>query len=121
MDPQIDAIKPKQPSAPDFSKQKGREQEKKLDDDEVYVLDLPEDPIPNDPGQPRVKGAHNFAIGKDRFNNDKEMAREMGYEDDEVYIENTDAPKRIKGFVDMGKHAEERFKEKLNEDPFYDD
>jgi hypothetical protein len=29
------------------------------------------------------------------------MAREMDLEQDELFIENTDPPRRIKGFVDM--------------------
>lgn len=62
----LDAVRKKVPNAPDFSKYTGREEAKRLDDDEVYVVNLDDDPIPNDPGQPRVK-AYDFGMAKDRF------------------------------------------------------
>ena len=119
IEPNINVIRPKKPSAPDFSKQLGREDPLKLPDDEIYILDLPDNPIPNDPSMPRVKGIVNFGLGKDRFDNEKEMARALDLEQDELFIESADLPRRIKGFVDMQKQTEERFKVRLNEDPFY--
>ena len=77
IEPNIDVIRPKQPSAPDFSKQTGRADPQKLPDDDVYIIDLPLNPIPNDPSIPRVVGQHQFTLGKDRFDNDKEMAKEF--------------------------------------------
>lgn len=42
----------------------------KLDDDDIYIVDLPKNPIPNDPSRPRIKGHVNYGIAKDRFEND---------------------------------------------------
>ncbi len=62
LEPNIDTIRPKIPSAPDFSKQIGRIEPYKLDDEEIFIVDVPENPIPNDPSQPRVKGIVKFAL-----------------------------------------------------------
>ena len=87
----------------------------KLDEDDIYIIDLPENPIPNNPSLPRVKTNVNYALTKDRFKNDNEMAKEMGFEQDEIFIENPDLPqKKIKGFVEMDKYTEDRWKLKLN-------
>jgi len=42
-------IRPKVPAAPDFSKQTGRSEGIDIDDDEVFIIGMPENPIPNDP------------------------------------------------------------------------
>jgi hypothetical protein len=50
------------------------------------------------------------------------MMRENDFLGEEVIIDNVDGPaKTVKGFVDMKRQTEERWKTKLNEDPFYDD
>ena len=53
-----------------FDKQMGREEPKRLDDDEVYIMDLDENPIPNDPSVPKVV-AHDFGLGGERFDHEK--------------------------------------------------
>lgn len=67
IEPNHDVIKPKVPGAPDFSKQVGRQERVDLNDDEVYIVDLPENPIPFDPSQPRVRGVPDFAKQPERF------------------------------------------------------
>lgn len=59
LDVNIDAIRPRIPGAPDFDKYTGREEKKTLDDDDVFIVNLDNDPIPNDPSLPKVV-AHNF-------------------------------------------------------------
>lgn len=49
LEPNIDTVRPKAPAASDFSKQIGRTEPYKLDDEEVFIVDFPENPIPNDP------------------------------------------------------------------------
>ena len=53
-----------------FDKQLDREKPKRLDDDEHYIIDLDENPIPNDPSVPKVI-AHNFGLAGDRFDHEK--------------------------------------------------
>ena len=103
-----------------FDKQLGREEPRTLDDDEVYVLDLPEDPIPKDPSAPKVI-AHDFGKGADRFNHDiAKLNEDLDLGEDEVFLDPQPLERKIKGHVKMDGGVE-RFKEKLNEDPFYDD
>ena len=101
IEPNIDAIRPKIPAAPDFSKQIGRPEKRHIDDDQLYIIDLPDNPIPFDPSQPRVKGIPDLSKQQDRFDNRKEMAKDMDFEQEEVIIENVDMPKKIKGFVQL--------------------
>lgn len=104
-----------------FDKQIGRDDPKKLnDDDEVFIRNLEENPIPNDPSAPKVI-AHNFGLAGDRFDHEKErLNKDLDFLEDEVFIDPKPVEKRLKGGVFMDK-GEERFKEKLNPDPFYDD
>ena len=65
-----------------FDKQIGREEPKTIDDDEVYIVDMPEDPIPNDPSAPRVL-TQNFGLAPDRFDHEKEkMKDELDFGED---------------------------------------
>lgn len=104
-----------------FDKQIGRDDPKKLnDDDEVFIINLEENPIPHDPSVPKVI-AHNFGLGGDRFNHEKErLNKDLDFVEDEVYLDPQPLERKLKGGVFMDK-GEERFKEKLNPDPFYDD
>jgi len=95
-----------------------------------------------------VKGILNFEKQQERFDIKEEMARENDFLNDkavhtnlikterelferekvrrqlinDVLIIETEGPKkRIKGFVEMDKQTDERWKVKLPEDPFYDD
>lgn len=79
LEPNIDTIKPKVPAAPEFSKQLGRTEPYKLDDNEIFIVDFLENPIPNDPSLPRVKGVLNFALQQDRFDRKEEHARENDF------------------------------------------
>ena len=120
LEPDIDVIRKRQPTAPDFAKQLGRESPKRLDDDEQYIVDFPDDPIPKDPMLPKVV-AHNFGLGKERFNIEEEkLADDFDFGEDKLDLDPQLPERRVKGFVDMDRGAE-RFKEKLNADPFYDE
>ena len=120
LEPDINVIKKRQPTAPDFDKQLGRESPKRLDDEEVYIREFVDDPIPNDPSVPKVV-AHNFGLGEKRFNLEEEkLADDFDFRDDKLDLDPQLPERRVKGFVDMDRGAE-RFPEKLNADPFYDE
>ena len=121
LDPNIDLIKPRQPGAPDFSKQLGRPEKQHLEDDDVYIHDFEEEAIPNDPAARKVI-AHNFGLGKDRFDNDDEKLKDdFDLRDDGLDLDPQLPERKIKGHVAMDAMTVERFKERLPEDPFYDD
>lgn len=82
---------------------------------------MPVDPIPNDPSRPRIKGVPDFALQPERFDNKQEQARENDFEQEELIIDQADMPRRIKGFVDMERQTEDRWKPVRHEDPFYED
>ena len=64
---------------------------------------------------------HNFGLGPERFNLEEEkMMDYFDLKDDQLDLDPQLPEKRVKGYIDMSK-GEERFKEKLNEDPFYED
>lgn len=58
-----------------FDKQLGREEPRDIDEDEMFVHDYDEEPIPNDPGIRKVV-AHNFGLAGDRFDHEKEKLNE---------------------------------------------
>jgi len=68
LEPNIDVIRKRQPTAPDFDKQIGRVEPQKLEDmeDEIYIRRLDDPPIPYDPSVPKVV-AHDFGAREDRF------------------------------------------------------
>jgi hypothetical protein len=49
------------------------------------------------------------------------MMIENDFLGEELIIDHVILPKTVKGFVDMKRQTEERWKTKLNEDPFYED
>ena len=115
----MEAIRPKKAGVPDFSKQVGREEEKHFDDGEIYVGDLPEEPIPNDPSTKRPI-TYNFGKGPERFDiEEKKMAEDLDFGDGELVLNPALLERKIKGAVTM--HTGERFPQKLNQDPLYDD
>jgi len=87
----------------------------------VYIVDGPTNPIPNDPSKPRVKGIVKFSLQQDRFDTKDDMMIENDFLGEELIIDRVKLPKTVKGFVDMKRQTEERWKTKLNEDPFYED
>ena len=90
------------------------------DDDQDVVIDFEDDPIPNNPKIAKVT-SHNFGLGPDRFNNDRDKLNEdMDFGDNEVFLDPQPLERKLKGTVFMDR-GEERFKEKLNQDPFYAD
>ena len=120
LEPNIDAIrKRKQFLVVDFDKQIGREERKHIDDDEYYVNNLEFGEMrANDPADRKVV-VHDFGKKEDRFKID--MRRELGLEPDEIIIDNKLPEKKIKGYVNMEKDTVERFPDKINKDPFYND
>jgi hypothetical protein len=103
IEPNVDYIKPRGPSAPDFSKQVGREEKRDIDEDEVFVYDIEgTDPIPNDPSKPRVLGLVDFGRAADRFNDPKDHG--LDYLEEEMLDLDPQIPERkVKGFVQMDK------------------
>ena len=86
----------------------------------MYVIDFEENPIPNDPSAPKVIG-HDFGRGAERFNIEEEkLADELDFGEDKLDLDPQLPERRVKGHVDMARGGE-RFKEKLNPDPFYDE
>ena len=103
-----------------FDKQVGRPEKYDLDDDDVFVHDYDNEPIPNDPGARKVI-AHNFGLGPDRFDHEKErLDEELDFAQDEVFLDPQLPERKVKGAVQMDR-GEERFREKLNPDPLYED
>ena len=118
LNPTDDLIKKRLVNFVDFSKQTGREEKKvDLDDDEYYIRPADDGPaVPYDPSQPR-EIAHDFGKGSERF-----PVKENLHEVEEPLILDVKYPgeSRVKTTVDIGRQ-QERFREKLPEDPFYDD
>ena len=103
-----------------FEKQIGREDKIDIDDDEIFVRDFDEDPIPRDPAAPKII-AHNFGLGPERFNLEKEKLNDdLDLGQDENFLDPQPIERKVKGYVYMDR-GEERFREKLNPDPLYDD
>mmetsp|Transcript_1685 Transcript_1685/g.2334 ORF Transcript_1685/g.2334 Transcript_1685/m.2334 type:complete len:405 (+) Transcript_1685:613-1827(+) len=104
----------------DFNKQVGREEPPDLDEDELFVREYEEDPIPKDPGMAKVI-AHNFGLGPERFDHEKEKLNEdLDFGQDEVFLDPQPPERKVKGAVLMDR-GEERFRERLNPDPLYED
>ena len=84
----LEPVKPgKRLAEINFEKQVGRQEPIDLDEDEVFVRDLPQDPIPKDPSQPKPI-AHDFGRGPDRFNHEKERLNEdLDFAEDEVVLD----------------------------------
>jgi hypothetical protein len=53
----------------------------------VFVLNLPENAVPNDPSQPRVKGVLDFAKQGQRFDNREEFMKENDLIEDQLIID----------------------------------
>ena len=106
----MDAIRPRRnKGVPDFTKQTGREERVDLDDDEHFVGELTEEPIPNDPSQPKPI-AFDFGKGASRFDHENDdMARELGLEDDMLDLDPQLPERKVKGVLPFAK-AEDRFK-----------
>ena len=120
LEPDINVIKKRAPTAPNFDKQIGREEPKNLDDEELFVRDFDDDPIPKNPMDPKVVG-YNFGLGPQRFNLEEEkLANDLDFNDDHLDLDPQLPERRVKGYIDMSK-GEERFREKLNQDPFYEE
>lgn len=117
----LEPVKPgKRLAEINFDKQIGRQEPIDLDDDEIFIHDLPEDPIPKDPSAPKAV-AHDFGRGGERFNHDRDrMNEDLDLGEDEVFLDPQPVERKIKGAVFMDK-GEERFKDQLNADPFYED
>ena len=119
LEPNIDAVRKRQQFLVDMNRQVGREEKKHVDDEEVYVHNLSFREVrPKDPAEKKV-AAHDFGRREERFKPD--FRREYEFEPDEVILDQKLPEKKIKGAVEMGKDKEERFPQKLNKDPFYED
>lgn len=116
IDPNIDAVRKRQPVFVDIGKQIGREERKTLDDDEVFFNNvIQNEPIPNDPSRPKVP-THDFGKDKPRFIDEKQKEKYSVQEEIDLDVKYP-GDKRVKNSVVMSK-GEERFKERLPADPF---
>ena len=103
-----------------FDKQVGRPEPVDLDEDDLFIREYEEEAIPKNPRDPKVIG-HNFGLGPERFDHEKEKLNEdLDFGTDEVFLDPQLPERKIKGFVNMDR-GEERFRERLNPDPLYDD
>jgi hypothetical protein len=99
LEPNHDIIKPRGPSAPDFSKQVGREEKRDVDEDEVFVYDIGgTDPIPNDPSRPRVTGLVDFGKAADRFNHPEDLGLDY-LEEDMLDLDPKLPDRKVKGYI----------------------
>ena len=118
IEPNIDVIKKRKVFLVDFDKQVGREEKKHVDDEEVYVKNFDfEDIRPKDPSEPKVKGFE-FGKAEERFKID--LKRELDIEEDMLVIEPNLPERVVKNVVRMDKGGE-RFKEKIDKNPFADE
>ena len=119
IEPNIDVIRKRPQMLVNFDKQVGREETKQLDDEEYVIRNFERFEEIKDPAQAKVI-AHDFGKGGERFK-EHELGRKLDLEGEELIVEDIEGPKKhIKNTYIMDKAAE-RFPEKLNKDPFYED
>ena len=89
-------------------------------DDGDYVKDFDDDAIPNDPSRRKVVG-HEFGKGGERFDfEEQKLNEEFDLGGDALDLDPQLPERKIKGYVQMDK-GEERFKDKVPDNPLHDD
>ena len=117
LEPDIDVIKKRQPMFVDMAKDRGREEAKvNLDDDEYYLPGAVDDEAaPFNPRKPRPI-AYDFGKGGERF-----PEQNIVYDtEDQLLLDVKYPEKKVINAVIMN-GGEPRFKDRLPEDPFYQD